>query len=133
MAGNLGREVRFYFGGNSPADEILGVREKGLTVNGEPVDITSDENSGVRTLLENAEAEKQIDISISGVVKDFRMRAAKFAGQVTQPCELNYPDGARISGTFHLSSYEEGQPYGDAITFNATLMSAGAITYTEGS
>jgi len=130
MVANAGRQLGFFFGGDSPADEVLGVREKGLECNGEPIDVTSDENSGKRTLLENLSAEDQVNISISGVTKDTRIKAAWFSGDRTQTCTLNYPDGSSISGTFFLSSYTETAPYNDAVTFEASLMSSGATTYT---
>jgi predicted secreted protein len=130
MAGRIGRQVRFFFGGVSPADEILGVREKGIELNGEPIDVTSDEDLGVRILLDNTSAQDEVGISISGVTKDTRLKAAWFAGERTQSCRLEYPTGSTITGTFFLSSYTETEPYNDASTFEATLMSSGTITYT---
>ena len=53
MAAEYGREVALTW--NSAA--ILGVREKSLTIAGEPVNVTSDEDSGVQTLLD-IDAEK---------------------------------------------------------------------------
>lgn len=128
MAGRAGREVRFYFGGNSPADEIPGVREKSLELNGEPIDDTGDEDSGVRSLLANTSAQDEVNITISGVTKDTRIRTAWFANQRTQTILMDYPDGLQLSGTFFLSSYKETEPYKDAATFEATLMSSGSVT-----
>jgi predicted secreted protein len=130
MAARVGRQVKFYFGGNSPADEILGVREKGLECNGEPINTTSDEDSGVRTLIDNMSAEDEINVSISGVTKDTRLKAAWFGNQRTQTCTLVYPDGSQISGTFYLSTYSETDTYNDAATFEASLASDGVVTYT---
>lgn len=130
MAGRIGRQVTFFFGGDSPGDQILGVREKGLELNGDPIDVTSDENSGKRTLLENLTAQDEVQITVSGVTKDTRMKAAWFAGQKTQPVRLEYPDGATVVGTFFMSSYSETEPYNDASTFEATLMSSGTVVYT---
>jgi predicted secreted protein len=130
MAGRIGRQVRFFYGGVSPADEILGVREKGLELNGEPIDVTSDEDLGVRILLDNTSAQDEVGISISGVTKDTRLKAAWFSNQRTQACRLEYPAGSVITGTFYLSSYTETEPYNDASTFEATLMSSGTVTYT---
>lgn len=130
MAARVGRQCRFYFGGVSPADEIQGVREKGLECNGEPIDITADEDAGVRVLLDNTVAVKSVNLSISGVTKDTRIRAAWFADELTQPIRLEYPGGASITGTFFLASYTETEPYNDATTFQASLQSSGAVTYT---
>lgn len=130
MAGTVGRQVRLLFGGNSPGDEIPGVREKGATFNSEPIDVTSDENGGIRTLIENATAERQIEVSISGVTKDTRIKQAWINSQYSQPIRLEYPDGTVLAGTFHLSSYEEGYPYNDATTFSATLMNNGDVSFS---
>lgn len=130
MAARVGRQCRFYFGGVSPADEIQGVREKGLECNGEPIDITADEDAGVRVLLDDTVAVKSVNLSVSGVTKDTRLRAAWFAGELTQPIRLEYPGGGSISGTFFLASYTETEPYNEATTFQASLQSSGAVTYT---
>lgn len=130
MAGRVGRQVRFYFGGNSPADEILGVREKGVECSGEPIDLTSDEDAGIRTLLDNLAAQKEVNVSISGVTKDTRLKEAWFNDELTQQCTLTYPGGATLSGTFFLGSYNETETYNDATTFEASLMSSGVVTFT---
>lgn len=130
MAGRIGRKVRFHFGGSSPADEIPGVREKGIELNGEPIDVTSDENDGVRVLLENISAQDEVNVTVSGVTKDTRMKQAWINRLRTQPVLILYPDLSSLSGTFFLSSYSETEPYNDASTFEATLMSSGLVTYT---
>jgi predicted secreted protein len=129
MSARAGRQVRFNFGGESPADEVPGVREKSLDLNGEPIDVTSDEDSGVRKLL-TLSAQDEVNIGISGVTKSDRIKAAWFTGQRTQPCSFDYPDGSSVSGTFFLSTYKETEPYKDATTFEASLVSSGAVTYT---
>jgi predicted secreted protein len=130
MAARAGRQVTFFFGGNSPGDQILGVREKGLECNGDPINITSDEDSGVRTLLENLSAEDTVNLSISGVTKDTRLKEAWFDGERTQAITLNYPDGSSLTGTFYLVSYAETDPYNEATTFQASLQSSGTVTFT---
>lgn len=125
MAGHLGRSVAFTWGGAA----VLGVQEKGVTVNGEAVDISSDENSGWRTLLSEP-GEKQVDISISGVVKDKVFITDLFAGTIQKTVTITYPNGSVISGTFHLVSTAETHPYKTATTFEATLQSSGAVTFT---
>lgn len=127
MAAGYGRAVDFTWD-SSP---IEGVREKSLTVNGEPVNVTSDEDDGIQQLLAD-DAEFSVQIELSGVTKDQIFREAKFAGgaSLQATAELTYTDGSVISGTFHLGAYSEGQPYNEAVTFTATLMSNGTVTYT---
>ena len=130
MAARLGRQVTFLFGDVSPATEILGVREKGITLNGEPIDITSDEDFGVRQLIDHTSAQDEVELSLSGVTKDTRLRNAWFNNLRTHNISLTYPNGDMISGRFFISNYQETEPYNDATTFQATLMSNGTITLT---
>lgn len=127
MAAEYGREVAFTWN----ASPVNGVREKSLSINGEPVNVTSDEDSGIQTLLD-LDAELGVTIELSGVTKDTILRTAKLTGgaALQETVTLTYDNGDALSGTFHLGNYTEGQPYNDAVTFTATLMSTGAVTYT---
>jgi len=127
MAAEYGRQVAFTWDGSA----VLGVREKSLSINGEPVNVTSDEDAGVQQLL-SLDAELGVQIELSGVTKDAILRTAKLAGgsSLQKTAVLTYNDGGVLSGTFQLGNYSEGQPYNEAVTFTATLMSTGAVTYT---
>jgi predicted secreted protein len=128
MGAFYGRKVVFEWDDN----EVDGVREKSLSVNGEPVNVTSDEDDGIQILLEE-DAELGVTIELSGVTKSDVLLNAKLNGDLTNTATLTYPNGAVISGTFQLGNYTEGQAYADATTFTATLMSSGPVTYTPGS
>jgi len=128
MPSYIGRQVALLW--NSAA--ILGVREKGVNLNGEAIDVTSDENSGWQTLL-TAAGQNSVEIALSGVSKDRTLRNEWHAGTRTRTASLTYPDGSILSGTFYLESFKEGNPYKDAGTFDATLKSSGAVTWTPGS
>lgn len=129
MAAKLGRQVTFYWGGNSPGDNIPGVREKGIAMNGEPVDVTSDEDSGWRTLLE-ASGQNEVNISISGVTKDNRLRTDWMNGRRIQPLTIIYEDGGSLTGDFRLNTFEDNGSYNEAMVFSAEFASTGAVTYT---
>jgi len=127
MASEYGRKVVFTW----DTAPILGVREKSLSVNGEAVNVTSDEDDGVQMLLAE-DAETSVQIELSGVTKDNILRTAKMAGGAALQADvtLTYSDGGAIAGTFQLGPYSEGQPYNEAVTFTASLMSTGAVVYT---
>ena len=125
MAAYVGRSVIMEWGG----DEIPGVREKGVKLDGTPVDVTSDEDGGWATLLTVA-GENKVEISISGVTKSPHLKADWFAGTRTKTLTLTYPDGRELSGSFFLSSFTEKKPYKDASTFEAVLMSSGMVAFT---
>ncbi|MGE0602231.1 MAG: phage tail tube protein [Xanthobacteraceae bacterium] len=123
-----GRKITLEWDGN----EVAGVREKGVNMNGEPVDITSDEDGGWRTLLAEA-GQSQVDISVSGVTKSSELRNAWHAGGVARQkvMTLTYPDGSEITALFNLVSYQETGPYKEATTFEASFQSAEEVAYTE--
>ena len=128
MGALLGRSITLEWDGN----EVAGVREKGVNMNGEPVDITSDEDGGWRTLLAEA-GQSQVDISVSGVTKSSELRNAWNAGGAARQkvVTLTYPDGSVISALFNLVSYQETGPYKEATTFEASFQSAEEVDYTE--
>lgn len=125
MAASAGRQVDFDWNGAA----ILGVREKSLEIAGEPIDVTSDEDVGWRTLLTLA-AQNEVSISLSGVTKDIRLKTDWFAGTRTRTAVFTYPNGDVLTGSFFLAEYSEGMPYNDAVTFEATVQSTGVVTFT---
>lgn len=110
---------------------IAGVRTKTVTINGEPIDVTTDDDSGYRTLLGDP-ATRSIDLSVEGITKDAVLRAIVAGGgsQMLTDITIEYPNGDEISGNFYLVSIEESGEYQDAVTFSASLQSSGAYTYT---
>lgn len=110
---------------------IAGIRTKTISYGGEPIDVTTDDDSGFRTLLTDA-AQMQIDLSVEGITKDDELRAVVMAGgsMMLTDITIEYPDGATLTGDFFLASVEESGAYNDAITFTGSLQSSGAWTYT---
>lgn len=128
MSADVGRNLSFTWNGAV----IAGVREKGVSIAGEPVDVTSDEDSGWRTLLTVA-GQNEVSVSLSGVTKDKQLITDWFAGTRTRAAVLTYPDGSVLSGNFFLSTYNDTGPYNDAITFDAQIVSTGEVEFTPGS
>lgn len=126
MAASIGRELLIKRG----SVVIAGVRSKSASINGEAVDITSDDDSGFRTLLSTV-GTKSMDLSVEGVTKDATLRAAMLSGSslLLTDVNLEYPNGDTVSGDFFLTSLEESAPYNEATTFTASLQSSGEFTY----
>ena len=127
MTAGVGRNVTLTWGGSG----ISGVKEKSLSLNNEPIDITSDDDAGWRNILATP-GQKQVELKVSGVTKDRDLMADWFLSQLTQAVELTYENGAKITGQFFLSEYSDKGNFKDAVSFDATLMSTGAIVYTAG-
>jgi predicted secreted protein len=128
VAEDLGRAIAFTWNGVA----IPGVRSKAIKRNGAAVDVTSDENQGVRKLLENKSAQDNIDLSISGITKVRTLMQDWHAGTRTRAVVITFPDGSTLSGNFFLQDYTDTGPYNEAITFEAELLSDGAIVFTPG-
>src|SRR5690554_2528767 len=103
MAAKVGRHDAFTWGGVT----IGGIRSKGLAINGEPVDITTDDDSGFRTLLD-VSGQDQVDFSISGVVKDRRIIEDFMTGDRTKEVVFTFgAGGGTLTGDFRLVSLSE--------------------------
>lgn len=127
MAANIGRELKVKRG----STVIAGVREKSVSVNGEPVDITGDDDGGYRTLLAEV-GEKSLDLSVDGITKDNDLRSAIMTGTdlMLTDITVEYPNGDTLTGDFFFNSLEESGSYNDAITFSGGFQSSGAWTFT---
>jgi predicted secreted protein len=129
MVANVGRDILLYWGADSPPEPIAGVRQKDLSIAGEAIDITSDDDAGWRALL-SVPGQKHVEIKVSGVTKNSLLMADWFAGTTTQLLSFEYPNGDTLSGNFYLSEYSEKVGYKDAVTFDASFMSTGVVTFT---
>lgn len=107
---------------------LAGVRTKSLSINHEPVDITTDDEDGFRTLLGEV-GESSFELSVDGVTKDSTLFdvATGSATKLLTDITIEHPNGT-ISGDLYLASYEETGAYNDAITFSATFQSSGTWT-----
>jgi predicted secreted protein len=125
MSGFVGRRLLFSWKGT----EILGVREKSVAFNGEPVNITSGENNGWQTLLNEA-GENSIVVQVSGVTKSSILRRDWMQMLREGAVEIEWPDGTLLQMTAVMSTYTETGTYNDAATFEATFTSSGEPTFT---
>ena len=137
MGKQVGRDVKFEWG-NGSGGIVKGKREKSLTFNLEPINVTDDDDSGKQTLLE-ASGEESIEVSVEGLTTDEELiKVAAREGETTliKSGEIQFPygdgEGDKITGNFRLNSLELGAPYNEALTFSATFQSTGSWTYVEG-
>lgn len=112
---------------------IAGLRTKGVSINNEPIDVTTDDEAGYRTLLGDPGA-KSLDLSIEGITKDDDLRVAILASgsMMLTDVTITYPDGGILDGDFFFASLEETGAYNEAVTFSGSLQSSGQWTYTPG-
>lgn len=134
MAGNVGRNAKLLKDGTP----LIGIRNFSMDWAGEPVDLTSGEDDGIR-LLANDVGQESIDISFDGVTKDDLLvglalgSGSKMLTDITIELAItvvgNTTPGT-ISGNFFLNAVGNAMPYNDGVTFSGTLQSSGAWVYT---
>lgn len=116
---------------------LAGVRTKSVTINGSIIDVTTDDDDGVRRLMDQP-GQVDVSISVSGVVLNevLRNEALGTSDRVsqTQFIYLGFEGSPANThgwiGDFFISSYSESGEYQGVVTFEATFESAGTVTYT---
>ncbi len=111
---------------------VTGLRVTDLSINGNPVDITTKSSNGWRELLPDAGIE-QVDITASGVYDGSNAGSAPFIEKAALnrtfiDAEVVFANGVVFSGTWVISPYKTGGNHNDAQTFDLTLMSHGPVT-----
>jgi predicted secreted protein len=127
MAKQLGRKVTIKIGGVA----IAAARTKNLTINNEPVNVTTDGDDGIQTLLNEA-GEKAVSVSVEGLGDQTALVDVALGDDLVEAIEFDYGTFS-ITGDFFQASYQEGMPYNDAITFTAEYQSTGAVLRGTGS
>jgi predicted secreted protein len=131
MPALVGRKVTFTpTGAGAP---VTGMRTKTITLNNEPIDITSDDDDGWRTFLASDPAERSIDMSVEGITKDNElMKLAALGGaNLISEYTLNFPGLGSFTGDFYIGSLELGAPYNEGVTFSCSIQSSGPAVFTE--
>ena len=126
MSGFVGRDVEVRQG-TGTGTLIAGARTKSVTINNEPIDVTTDDSDGFRELLEES-AERHLDISIEGLTKDDVLLQLAVAGSaLIDEFSIVFPGSPDvvIRGDFRVNNVQLGAEYNDAVTFTAELQSTG--------
>jgi len=113
---------------------IAGIRTTSLTINNEPVEITSKDSAGYRTYAADFGV-VSMSISGSGVFDDdTALRAAQTACLDQQLENYEILDGTtadKFSGSFMVTSIEYGGEYNGEVTWSLSLESSGTVIFTE--
>ncbi|WP_151720389.1 phage major tail protein, TP901-1 family [Gemmobacter serpentinus] len=135
MAVQSGKDllVKIDINGSLQFETIAGLRASRISFNAETVDVTSlDSAGGWRELLAGAGV-RSASISGSGVFRDAdtdeRARQIFFAGEVPQ-FQVVIPDFGVVQGPFQISAIEYAGSHNGEATYELTLASAGALTFT---
>lgn len=129
MIALVGRKVILRRAGSPLGVVVAAGRSKTISIGAEPIDITSDDDSGLRTLLTADAGQKQIDISFEGVTKSDEFLADLSNNVFVDAYELEIVGIGTITASFFLASYSLTGAYNEATTFSAELQSTGDWTY----
>ena len=130
MAGFNGRELVVDWN----AVTLVGVRSRTVSISNEYVDVTTDDDTGWRTLLDDP-GMRSVEVTVSGISSDEVLMAALMAANVTnQALTINLPSTlatpGNLEGGFLVSAFENSGDHDGAVEFSATFMSTGATVYT---
>ena len=118
--------------GTSPGTLIPGCRTKSITVNGEGIDITNDDDLGWRKLLDQP-AEVSVEISVAGVLtNEVLLTESVSTTDRVQYTRFEWPGATagRLDGDFYLSSFGITGEYQGTAVFEATFQSTGVVAFT---
>lgn len=131
MAGFNGRELTIDYDSTT----LVGIRTRGLSISADAVDVTTDDDTGERTLLPDP-GMRSAEISVAGITSDEVLIAemlSGISGRTLNNAVVNLPSALTTPGTVtfaaFVSTFEITGEHDGAVEFTATLMSAGAITY----
>ncbi len=114
-------------------ETIVGLRATRISFNAEAVDVTSLESAGGWRELLGGAGVKSAAISGSGVFKDAgtdeRARQIFFDG-VTPDFQVIIPHFGIIEGAFQMTSIEYSGSHNGEATYELSMASAGALTFT---
>jgi len=132
MAEAIGRDLLIQIDTGGGYTTIAAVRTKSVSINNEPVDITSDDSDAWRTLLAEP-GSRSMDMSISGLTTDEVLMDIITTGTSSYALsdyKIVYPDTSVHTGDFFLASLSRTGEYNGAVTFEASLQSSGEVVYT---
>lgn len=135
MAAQKGKDllIKVDATGGGLFETVAGLRASRISLNAETVDATTADSAGRwRELLAGAGA-RSAAVSGSGVFKDAAsdalVRQAFFDG-VSVDAQIIVPDFGTIEGPFQISSLEYAGDHDGEATFEMSLASAGALSFT---
>jgi TP901-1 family phage major tail protein len=133
MAAQKGKDLLLKIDQSGIFVTIGGLRTRRIALNAEPVDITHSESVGRWRELMSGAGLRRLSMSGGGVFKDEASDGhvrQMFFDAVVKTWQIIIPDFGRIEGPFHISSLEYRGEHSGEVTFDLSLESAGALTFT---
>lgn len=128
MTAKAGRQVLLQILNGTEYETIAALTSKDLTFNKEAIDITSDDDAGWRTLLEDIDGTRSIDISCEGVLKTNQVGLLA-EGMADVGLRFDVPGIRRYTGVFRITNYSQKGETADKVTFSAQFQSSGPVSF----
>jgi TP901-1 family phage major tail protein len=117
-------------GGNPPVfATVAGMRTTQMSINGEPVNVTSKDSGGWRELLSGAGI-RSVSVSASGIftgsASENRVKGNALAG-LLDDYELSFESGERMRGRFLVSRLDYSGDYNGERNYALSLESSGEV------
>ena len=135
MAAQNGKDllIKLDLTGGGLFTTIAGLRATRISFNAETVDVTSLESQGGWRELLGGAGVRSANVSGSGVfvdsATDDRARQIFFAGTV-ETFQVIIPEFGIVEGPFQITAIEYAGSYNGEATYELSLASAGALTFT---
>ena len=135
MAAQNGKDllIKLDLNGDAQFETIAGLRATRISFNAETVDVTSLESQGGWRELLSGAGVKSASISGSGVFSDAatdeRARQIFFDGEVPE-FQVIIPDFGVVQGPFQITAIEYAGSHNGEASYELSLASAGALTFT---
>lgn len=135
MAAQNGKDllIKLDLTGGGLFTTIAGLRATRISFNAETVDVTSLESQGGWRELLGGAGVRSASVSGSGVFVDSstddRARQIFFSGTV-EAFQVIIPDFGIVEGPFQITAIEYAGSYNGEATYELSLASAGALTFT---
>jgi TP901-1 family phage major tail protein len=135
MAAQNGKDLllKVDLDGNGSFQTLAGLRASRLSFNAEKVDVTSLESTGGWRELLGGAGVKSAAITGSGIFRDEatdeRARQLFFDGEVPD-FQVIIPDFGTVEGPFQITAIEYAGTHDGEATYELSMASAGALTFT---
>lgn len=135
MSAQKGKDLllKLYSTTNTQFETVAGLRSKQIAFNSQTVDITHSESAGRWRELLSAAGTRQASFTGSGIFKDATsdgdVKDVFFNADIPE-WQIVIPDFGTVEGPFQISALEYAGQHDGEVTFDITLQSAGALTFT---
>lgn len=130
MTLSAGRALLLKVGTGTGATTVAAMRSTKFSIDGETVDATTKDSSGMQTLLE-AGGTARVTITASGLLSA-NAQATEFINRTLNRTlhayRIEFDDGDVLEGTFQLTSFDASGDYNGEQVYSLKLESSGTIT-----